>query len=225
MTEIEYLGHSAFAIRDAGKEVLIDPFLTDNPKAPPSASDVHPDLILVTHAHHDHLGDALDLSKRFRCPVLSVSEVNDHLEERGAAVVPGNIGGEIDLQFCWVKIFQAVHSSSFDDGVYGGPACSFLIRMGGKTIFHAGDTALFSDLSLVAQDADIDAALLPVGGTFTMGVQDAVRGMLLLRARTMVPMHYDTWESIAVDRQTIMSACEDMDFRLEILAPGDRLVL
>ncbi len=225
MTELEYLGHSAFAIRDSGKEILIDPFLSDNPKAPASASEVHPDLILVTHAHHDHLGDALELSKRFGCPVLSVSEINDYLEERGAKVIPGNIGGEIELPFCWVKIFPAVHSSSFEDGRYGGAPCSFLVRMGGTTVFHAGDTALFKDLSLVADEGDIHAALLPVGGTYTMGLNDAVSAMRLLRARVMVPMHYDTWPSIAVERRALESAARAGEFSVKVLAPGERLVL
>ncbi len=225
MTEIEYLGHSAFAIRDRGKEVLVDPFLSDNPVAPPSASLVRPDLILVTHAHHDHLGDALELSKHFGCPVLSVSEINDHLEERGATVLQGNIGGEISMPFCRVKMFPAVHSSSFEDGSYGGEPCSFLIEMGGKTVFHAGDTALFNDLSLVADEADIDAALLPVGGTFTMGVKDAVKAMRLLRARVMVPMHYDTWSSISVDREVLGSAARGEEFSVKVLAPGERLLL
>lgn len=225
MTEIEYLGHSAFAIRDEGKEVLIDPFLSDNPRAPPSASQVRPDLVLVTHAHHDHLGDATAISKRFGCPVLSTFEVVNRLEELGACIVPGNIGGEIDLSFCQVKVFPAVHSSSFEDGSYGGVACSFLVRMGGKVIFHAGDTALFGDMSLVGDEDGIDVALLPVGGTYTMDVKDAVKAMRLLRARTMVPMHYDTWETIAVDRREMVSTCEGERFTLKVLAPGDRLVL
>lgn len=225
MTEIEYLGHSSFAIRDGGKEVLVDPFLSDNPKAPPSATLVRPDLILVTHAHHDHLGDTLDLSKRFGCPVLSVSEINDFLEERGAKVLQGNIGGVVHLPFCVVKIFPAVHSSSFEDGRYGGEPCSFLIRMGGRTVFHAGDTALFSDLSLVADDAEIDVALLPVGGTYTMGVSEAAKAMRLLRARIMVPMHYDTWNSIAVDRESLESAAPGEKFSVKVLVPGEHLVL
>lgn len=225
MTEIEYLGHSAFAIRNDGKEVLIDPFLSDNPKAPASASKVRPDLILVTHAHHDHLGDAVELSRRFGCPVLSVSEINDRVESEGGRSLPGNIGGDVVLPFCRVKIFPAVHSSSFEDGSYGGKPCSFLLHMGGRTVFHAGDTALFSDLSLVAEEGGIDAALLPVGGTFTMDLRDAVKAMRLLRARVMVPMHYDTWEAIAVDRGALMSAGEDGRFAVNPLVPGERLVL
>jgi len=225
MTEIVYLGHSAFAIRDGGKEILIDPFLSDNPKAPASALQVRPDLILVTHAHHDHLGDALELSLRFGCPVLSVSEINDRLEEQGAKVLMGNIGGETLLPFCRVKMFPAVHSSSFDDGSYGGTPCSFLIWMGGRTVFHAGDTALFSDLSLVAEDADLDVALLPVGDVFTMGLRDAIKAMRLLRARTLVPMHYNTWPAIAVERGELESAALDKRFSIKVLAPGERLSL
>ena len=225
MTEIEYLSHSAFAIRNDGKEVLIDPFLSDNPKAPASALEVRPDLILVTHAHHDHLGDALDLSKRFGCPVLSVVEVSDRLEELGAKVVPGNIGGEIAFPFCRVKVYPAVHTSSFDDGRYGGAPCSFLVRMGGKAVYHAGDTALFGDLALVGEEAEIDAALLPVGGVYTMGIRDAVKAMRLLGAKRMVPMHYDTWDVISVAPDEMRRASAGEGFELCILAPGERLRL
>ncbi len=223
MTEIEYLGHSAFAIRNDGKEILIDPFLSGNPKAPPSASNVRPDLILVTHAHHDHLGDALSLSIHHGCPVLSVSEVNDRLEGEGATVQQGNIGGEVELPFCRVKLFPAVHTSSFPDGKFGGAPCSFLVTMGGRKIFHAGDTALFGDLALVAEEGPIDSALLPVGGVYTMGIGDAVKAMRLLRAKVLVPMHYDTWDLIMVGREEMMAACHGEGFRLEVLAPGGRL--
>lgn len=137
----------------------------------------------------------------------------------------GNVGGELELSFCSVKMFPAVHTSSFSDGQYGGAACSFLVRMGGKSVYHAGDTALFGDLSLVGDEADIDVALLPVGGLYTMGLRDAVKAMRLLRARTMVPMHYDTWEGILVDREAMHEACRGEGFRLKVLAPGERLVL
>ncbi|HOE53454.1 MAG TPA: metal-dependent hydrolase, partial [Methanomassiliicoccales archaeon] len=180
---------------------------------------------LVTHAHHDHLGDALDLSKRFGCPVLSVVEVSDRLEELGAKVVPGNIGGEIAFPFCRVKVYPAVHTSSFDDGRYGGAPCSFLVRMGGKAVYHAGDTALFGDLALVGEEAEIDAALLPVGGVYTMGIRDAVKAMRLLGAKRMVPMHYDTWDVISVAPDEMRRASAGEGFELCILAPGERLRL
>lgn len=225
MLELEYLGHSAFALRDGEAEVLIDPYLSENPKAPPSAKDVRPSLILVSHAHGDHVGDTVELAHRFECPVLSTFEVGNVLAEMGAKVISGHIGGEFEFPFCRVKMFPAVHSSSFDDVHAVGAPCSFLVTMGGHSVFHAGDTALFGDLALIAEEAEIEAALLPVGGVYTMGIRDAVRAARLLRAGKMVPMHYNTWEPIAVDEGEMMEAVREQPFELVVLRPGERTVL
>lgn len=225
MTEIEYLGHSAFALRHNGDVVLIDPFLCGNPSAPDSAKNVRPTLILVTHAHGDHSGDAVELSKRHGCPVLTTFEVGNRLAEMGAQVISGHIGGEFSFPFGRVKIFSAVHSSSFDDINCVGVPCSFIVEMGGKVVYHAGDTALFGDMTLIGEEFDIDLALLPVGGTFTMGIKDAVRAMRLLGAGQLVPMHYDTFEAIALSADDIRAACAGAPFALSILRPGERLRL
>ncbi len=184
MIEIEYLGHSAFVLRQGVDEVLIDPFITGNPVAPPSAHEVRPTLILVTHGHDDHSGDAVELSKRFDCPVLSTFEVGNALAEMGAEIISGHIGGEFHFPFGRVKLFPAVHSSSFDN-VHGvGVPCSFLIEMNGKVIFHAGDTALFGDMALIRDEAAIDVALLPVGGDLYNGSKGCPEGHAVLGSQT-----------------------------------------
>lgn len=225
MMEIEYLGHSAFVLRQGNETVLIDPFISKNPAAPRSALKIKPTLILVTHAHSDHSGDAVEISKRFGCPVLTTFEVGNRMAEMGAKVISAHIGGEFSFPFGRVKLFQAVHSSSFDDVHSVGVPCSFLIEIGGKVIYHAGDTALFGDMKLIGEDKDIDVALLPVGGVFTMGIGDAVKAMRLLGAKTMVPMHYGTFKEIALSEDDLRNGCGNAAFRLVILHPGERLTV
>lgn len=225
MTEIEFLGHSAFALRHGDETVLIDPFISGNPSAPRSAASIVPTLILVTHAHGDHSGDAVKISKKYGCPVLTSFEVGNMLSEMGAKVIPAHIGGEFAFPFGHVKLFPAIHSSSFDDVHNVGVPCSFLIEMGGKVIYHAGDTALFGDMRLIGEDAKIDAALLPVGGVFTMGIKDAVKAMRFLGAKTLVPMHFGTTKEISLSQEDIKKGCGSAPFRLVILRPGEKLTV
>lgn len=225
MTEIEYLGHSAFALRHEGQTVLIDPFIIGNPRSPPSAKGIEPTLILVSHAHGDHSGDAVELSKRYKCPILTTFEVGNMMAEMGAMIISAHIGGDFTFPFGTVKIFPALHSSSFDDVHNVGMPCSFLIRIGGDVIFHAGDTALFGDMRLIGEEAPIDVAMLPVGGVFTMGVKDAVKAMRFLGAKRMVPMHYGTFGDIDIGEESIRKACEGAPFTLSLLQPGERMKL
>jgi len=225
MVEIEYLGHSAFALRHGKDIVLIDPFINGNPQAPSSAIGIKPTLILVSHAHSDHSGDAVEISKRCGCPVLTTFEVGNRMAEMGASVISAHIGGEFEFPFGRVKLFQAVHSSSFDDINSVGVPCSFLIEIGGKVVYHAGDTALFGDMRLIGEEIPIDVAMLPVGGVFTMGLKDAVRAMSFLRAKVMVPMHYGTFEGIFVSEDRMNQCCANSSFQLAILRPGQRLTV
>jgi L-ascorbate metabolism protein UlaG (beta-lactamase superfamily) len=223
MTEIEYLGHSAFVLRNGKDVVLIDPFISDNPTAPPDAVDVRPTLILVSHAHSDHSGDAVELSKRHHCPVLTTFEVGNRLAEMGAEVISGHIGGEFSFPFGKVKMFSAVHSSSFDDIHSVGVPCSFVVEMNGKTIYHAGDTALFGDMALIGEEFAIDVALLPIGGVYTMGIKDAVRAMRMLKAKRLVPMHHGTYQAITLKEEDVRAACANTPFALSLMRPGERL--
>ncbi|MFP4170703.1 MAG: metal-dependent hydrolase [Methanomassiliicoccales archaeon] len=197
MVEVRFLGHSAFLLVDGEDRVLIDPFISDNPLATASVEKLDPTLILVTHAHDDHLGDAIELSKASGAPVLATFEVANFCEDQGASSIPAHMGGEIDFPFGPVKLFPAWHSSSYQGRALGNP-CSFLVRMRGKGIFHAGDTCLFSDMRLIGEEG-VDLALLPIGGGFTMGIDDAVRAARFLEAGAVVPMHYATFDFIDVD--------------------------
>jgi L-ascorbate metabolism protein UlaG (beta-lactamase superfamily) len=194
-----WLGHSAFSMDIDGHAILFDPFLTNNPLAARAAADVNAELILLSHAHGDHLGDTVDIAKRTGAKVICNAEISYWLEKQGVKAHGQNSGGGCDHGFVHVKQTIAFHSSSFPDGTYGGNPNGFIVTSkSGKRIYFAGDTALFSDMQLVG-DEGIDVAFLPIGDNFTMGPDDAVRAIKFIRPRLVVPMHYNTWPPIAVD--------------------------
>ncbi len=198
MVEIRYLGHSAFQISGQGGSLIIDPFLTDNPLVDVKAEEVHPDLILLSHAHQDHLGDAIKISKREDAPILSTFEVAGYCESKGASAIPAHMGGTVEFEFCRVKLFPAWHSSSVDERDLGNP-CSFVVSIDDRALYHSGDTALFGDMNLIGEQYQLDVAMLPIGGHFTMDMEDAVRAEKFLRADVVIPMHYGTFDVIEAD--------------------------
>jgi len=180
-------------------------------------------LILVTHAHDDHLGDTVEIAKRTGAKVLVTSEIADYLSAKGVEVEEGHIGGTFEFPFGIVKIFPAVHGSSTKEGTLG-IACSFIIKIDGSVLYHAGDTALFGDMRLISEEFDIDVAMLPIGGRYTMGVDDAVRAEKFLMARTVIPMHYNTWEGIVADpRDFCRKVKETVGKGCAVLGPGETL--
>jgi len=224
VVRIRYLGHSAFLLSNNAGSALIDPFLTGNPLAAITPSDLNPDLILVTHAHGDHMGDAIDIAKRAGSTILSTFEIANYCSENGAKAVGAHMGGEVDMGFCRVKIFPAFHSSSLDGKMLGAP-CSFAVSMSGKHIYHAGDTALFGDMKLIGEEFDLDAALLPIGGHFTMGPSDAVRAARLLKADLIIPMHYNTFDVIKKDPNEFCDEVKKNGMNCIVLRPGEEYSL
>lgn len=202
---LHYYGHSCFELQLPGARILIDPYLRNNPFVKGLPGELRPDLILVTHAHGDHLGDAVEISVSSGAPVLAVNEIALDCRGEGATAIPANLGGVVAYDWGSVKLVPAFHSSSKDGGGSLGVPCGFVIRAGGHSFYHAGDTCLFGDMRLIGEgevdaygNGSLLAAMLPVGGRFTMGLDDAVLAAGMLRARYIVPMHYDTFESIEV---------------------------
>lgn len=226
MAELKYLGHSCFFIDDGKDRILIDPFLTGNPLAGAKAGDLFPTLILVTHGHGDHLGDAIAISKRTGAPILGVFELVNYCIERGAKGIPAHIGGKIKFDFGWVKLLQANHSSSTSDGVYTGNPVGFIVDHYGNHIYHAGDTGLFGDMEMFGRIYRVDIALLPIGGTFVMDVLDAVDAVKMLKCRVAIPMHYDTFPPIKADVNRFKNLVEkDTDTEVVTLKPGETFEL
>ncbi|MBE2271171.1 MAG: metal-dependent hydrolase [Anaerolinea sp.] len=197
---ITWLGHSAFALDIDGHPILIDPFVTGNPLAPFPVADLKAEFILVSHGHGDHVGDAVELANRTGAATISNVEISAWLRNKGVETAHGqNSGGSCDYGgFMRVKLTQAFHSSSLPDGSYGGMPNGFVISAAGQHLYFAGDTALFSDMSLIG-DEGIDVAFLPIGDYFTMGVADSLRAINFIRPRFVLPMHYNTIPQIAAD--------------------------
>lgn len=196
-----WFGHSAFEVEIDGHKVLFDPFLTGNPLAPVAPDALNPELIFLSHAHGDHLGDTVAIATRTGAPVISNVEITRWLGAHGVQHTQGmNAGGSHSFDFLTVKFTDAVHSSSFPDGSYGGNPNGFIVtaRQSGQRLYYAGDTSLFSDMELIG-DERIDVAFLPIGDHFTMGVADSIRAIRYIRPRFVVPMHYNTMPLIAQD--------------------------
>ena len=223
MLEIRYLGHSAVWLSDGKTKVVIDPFLSGNPLAPVGVGEVQADLILVTHAHGDHFGDAVALSKKGGT-VVSTFEIATYAEKHGAKAVPMNIGGTYRFPGGWLKWFPAWHSSSFPDGTYGGMPMGVVVELGGKRIYHAGDTALFSDMRLIGE-LGLDLAFLPIGDHFTMGPEDALKALELVKPKRVVPIHYNTFPPIKQDGEAFAAKATEKGVEGHALKPGGVLVL
>jgi L-ascorbate metabolism protein UlaG (beta-lactamase superfamily) len=218
--EIRFLGHAAFALSDGDTTVLIDPFLTGNPKAAISADDVAATTILLTHGHGDHIGDSVAIAKRTGAPVLGIVELANELGEEGIDVRDPNLGGTVKFDWGWAKLVPAWHTSTTPKGTVNTPA-GLLINFKDTIVYHLGDTSLFSDLQLVGRRHPIDFALMCIGGHYTMDRVDAVDAAGLVGAKTVIPCHYNTFPPIETDAQAFKSDVESATGSgVVILDPG-----
>jgi L-ascorbate metabolism protein UlaG (beta-lactamase superfamily) len=223
--QITFLGHACFELEAGGTRVLIDPYLTDNPNAARSADEVDPSHILLTHGHVDHYGDVIAIAERTGAAVVAVEELAQEVRAQlGDAheVFQPNLGGTVVFDWGWVKLVQAWHTSTTPSGIVNTPV-GLIVNLGGKTVFHLGDTALFSDLQLIARRAGpIDVALVPIGGYYTMDRHDAVIAAELVNAEQVIPCHYDTFASIRADVHAFKADAERATTsQVVVLAPGE----
>jgi L-ascorbate metabolism protein UlaG (beta-lactamase superfamily) len=196
--KLTFIGHAAFLVSDGRHTVAIDPFLTDNPVATMKPQDVSCKFIALTHGHSDHFGDTIAIAKSNDATVYAAFEIYQYLSERGVNAEPGNPGGKIVTEFGWVAFTQAFHSSSYE-GQYMGMPCGVVVHLGGVTVYHLGDTGLFSDLKLIGELYQPDIALVPVGDRFTMGPELATKAAEWIKPKVAVPMHYATWPLLLPD--------------------------
>ena len=195
--ELRFLGHAAFALSDGGTTVLVDPFLTGNPRAAASADELDATTILVSHGHGDHVGDTVAIAKRTGATVVCNYEISEWLQKQGLKKVHGQQhGGGHKHPFGRVKLTLAFHGSMLPDGSYGGNPAGFLITFrDGKRVYDAADTGLFGDMRLIGEEG-LDLAILPIGDNYTMGPDDALRAVKMLQPKRVVPIHYNTFDEV-----------------------------
>jgi L-ascorbate metabolism protein UlaG (beta-lactamase superfamily) len=220
--EIRFLGHACFELTEGDTRVLVDPFLTGNPKAAVEAGDVDPTHIFLTHGHADHIGDTVDIAKRTGAQTVAIVELANELGDSGVEnVVDPNLGGTVEFEGGWVRLVPAWHTAVSPSGTAHTPA-GLVINLGGKTVYHLGDTALFSDLALPGRRDSLDVALMCIGGHYTMDRHDAVTAAELVGAGTVIPCHYDTFPPIETDAEAFKSDVESKtSSKVAVLQPGD----
>jgi L-ascorbate metabolism protein UlaG (beta-lactamase superfamily) len=218
--DVRFLGHACFTLTDGETTVLIDPFLTGNPKAAVTADEVQADTILLTHGHADHLGDTVAIAKRTGAPVVAITEIAGELEGEGLEAINCNFGGTASFDWGWAKLVPAWHTSTTPKGTVSPPA-GLLINFKDTIVYHLGDTALFSDLQLVGRRHPVDIAIIPIGGHFTMDRFDAVDAADFVGAKTIIPCHYNTMPAIEADAGAFQTDVEKaLDATVVVLEPG-----
>ena len=220
--EIRFLGHASFELKSDGVTVLIDPWLTGNPKAAATVDELEADAIVVTHGHGDHLGDTVPIAKRTGADVVAIVEVADELSEEGLQKVHNlNFGGTATFDWGSAKLVPAWHTSTTPKGTVSLPG-GMVVTLGGKVVYHLGDTGLFGDLELIGRRHAVDVAIVPIGGHFTMDRHDAVEAARMVGARQVIPCHYNTFPLVEADAQAFKSDVEGATgSEVVVLAPGE----
>jgi L-ascorbate metabolism protein UlaG (beta-lactamase superfamily) len=227
--EFIYHGHSCVQLITKGKSLVIDPFLRGNELAVVKPEDIKTDAILLTHAHTDHILDAEPIARSNDAPIVATFELATYMSRKGLRTIEMNLGGTVDLGFAKATMIQAFHSSGImlEDNqiIYGGMPGGFIIRAEGLTILHAGDTALFGDMKMIGERYEIDAAFLPIGDHYTMGPEDALLAAKWFGAKTVIPIHYNSFPAIRQDAYAFAKQLEAQGQRGIILDPGERFEL
>jgi len=221
--KVTYYGHSSFGIEIEGKHLVFDPFISPNPLASSIKLDtIKADYILVSHAHMDHIADVPYLAERTEATLVSNYEIYEHFAKKGfKAIRAMNSGGSFTTDGITIKTVNAVHSSSFDDGSYGGLAMGFVISSKEGSFYFAGDTALHYDMKLIGETHQLKFALLPIGDNFTMGADDAIKACDFIKCNNTIGMHYDTFDVIKINKDEVKAEFEKAGKKLTLLNIGE----
>lgn len=221
---VTYHGHACMEITTGDQQLIIDPFINGNELSDVSVSEIQAQWILITHGHNDHIGDMIEIAKNNDATIIGMFEITEFAAKFGVKTHGMNIGGSFTFPFGKVTMVPALHSSTYEfagEKLDMGLAAGFVIEAGGKTIYHAGDTGLFSDMKLLAR-YQLDLAFLPIGDNFTMGPHDAALAAGWIAAKKVVPIHYDTFPLIKQDPQNFITALADKS-QGAIVHPGETI--
>jgi L-ascorbate metabolism protein UlaG (beta-lactamase superfamily) len=230
MPTLTFHGHSCVQIAVEEQSLLIDPFLRGNALAVSQPEDIKTNFILLTHAHTDHILDAEPIAKANQAKVVAVVELATYMSWKGLETIGMNMGGTVDLGFAQAKMVQAYHTSGIviedkQQIMYGGMPAGYVIQAGGKTILHAGDTSLFSDMKMIGERYDIDVAFIPIGGHYTMDPEDALQAAQWYGAKLTIPVHWNTFPAIQQDANKFVTRLAEHGLQGKVLQPGESLTL
>ncbi len=220
--KVDFIGHGCVQLSENAHRLIFDPFIDDNPVAKISSDEVSPNYILLTHFHDDHKGDTFKIAEKNDALVITTAEIAGAVSEQGLNAHPMHVGGTKEFDFGKVRVTQALHGSGID----GGLACGFVVDFYGTKVYYAGDTGLFSDMKLIGELEDLDLAILPIGGNFTMDLNDAVIATQYLKADRVLPIHYNTWPLIPADAEEFKQKVEQQtNSQCIVLEPGEAVDL
>ena len=222
MNRLTFYGHSCFQLHNDATSILFDPFFSGNPVNPTRPEEVNSKYILISHGHGDHMGDAVTIAQQSAATIISTFEIANLAAEQGCQTHAMHLGGKHAFDFGYVRVTPAFHGA----GVPGGHAAGFIVHFHDTVLYFAGDTALFSDMSLLGRLEKIDYALLPIGDNYTMGPADAVEAARMLQARHVIPMHYNTWPLIAQSGEDFKKQAEAVcESSVLLMEPGATITL
>lgn len=221
MLKIKYFSHSAFSLTDGKHNLIIDPFLSGNPTSPEGPENIKADFVVLTHAHPDHFGDTETIAKKNDSLIIAVNELANYCAELGLNAHNMHIGGGYDFDFGKLKFTQALHGSSDAEGRYMGDPAGVVLTIGDKTVYHAGDTGIFSDMKLIGELNKIDVMMVPIGGNFTMDISDAVKSVQMVDPEFVIPMHYNTFPVIEADPNEFAKKVEALGKKAKVMQYGE----
>ncbi len=225
--KITYYGHLAFEVETLNVKILFDPYITANELAKEvNLQNIKPDFILLSHAHSDHIGDTLEIAQNSGATVIAIYEIANWLTQKGLQkVIPINIGGKLQLPFGQLRMTPALHSSSLPDGTYGGNPAGYVIQNNEKTFYFAGDTGLSYEMKLLGKLYNLDFAILPIGGHFTMDAEDAAIAAQFAEVKHIFAAHYDTFPPIKTDKEKARLTFQEKGLTLQLLNIGQTIKL